>query len=116
MPPKFRSGLGEDEKYTVSAKHFIAGEENVLAIRVYRKYPRGGFNVAAPIFTDGNKAISTKGKWQHIIGDNQDYSTDVCVECAPGFWNAIVKCQGTIMGIVFFIVIFELIFFPLFFR
>ena len=74
MPPKFRSGLGEDEKHTVSAKHFIAGEENVLAIRVYRKYPRGGFNVAAPIFTDGNKAISTKGKWQYIIGDNQDYA------------------------------------------
>ena len=74
MPPKFRSGLGEDEKHVVANNHFVAGEENVLAIRVYRKYPRGGFNVGAPILTDGNLAISTKGKWQHIIGDKQDYA------------------------------------------
>ena len=74
MPPKFRSGLGEDEKHVVANKHFVAGEENVLAIRVYRKYPRGGFNVGAPILTDGKQAISTKGKWQHIIGDKREYA------------------------------------------
>ncbi len=74
MPPKFRSGLGEDEKHTVTKNHFVAGQDNVLAIRVYRKYPRGGFNVGAPILTNGKLAITTKGKWQHIIGDNQDYA------------------------------------------
>ncbi len=74
MPPKFRSGLGEDEKHTIAANHFVAGQDNVLAIRVYRKYPRGGFNVGAPILTDGKQAISTKGKWQHIIGDKTEYA------------------------------------------
>ena len=74
MPPKFRSGLGEDEKHTVSANHFVAGQDNVLAMRIYRKYPRGGFNVGAPILTDGEQAISTKGKWQHIVGDNEEYT------------------------------------------
>ena len=74
MPPKFRSGLGEDEKHTVAPNHFVAGQDNVLAMRVYRKYPRGGFNVGAPILTDRKQAITTKGKWQHIIGDNPEYA------------------------------------------
>ena len=37
------------------------------------------------------------------IGDNQDYSTAVCVECAPGFWNAVVKCQ--LIPIIFAVLI-----------
>ena len=74
LPPKFRSGLGEEERHTVAENHFVAGQDNVLAIRVYRKYPRGGFNVGAPILTDGEQAITTKGVWQHIVGDNQEYA------------------------------------------
>ncbi|MBT4011621.1 MAG: c-type cytochrome [Planctomycetaceae bacterium] len=74
MPPKFRSGLGEDTEHKIQAAQVLAGQSNVLAIRVYRKHPRGGFNVAAPVITNGKQAISTNGKWQTITGDDQGWA------------------------------------------
>ena len=48
------------------------------------------------------------------IGDNQDYSTAVCVECAPGFWRAVVKCQVIPIALTILIVLGEMIFWLIF--
>jgi len=74
MPPRFRSGLGEDTTHTIKAGSVLPGQANVLAIRVYRKYPRGGFNVAAPVITDGKHAITTRGNWRYRAGDDRSWA------------------------------------------
>lgn len=70
LPPKFRSGLGEDHEHSVPANSLVYGEANVVAIRVAQRFPRGGFNVAPPVLITGNQAIQMGGAWQFRTGDN----------------------------------------------
>ena len=70
LPPKFRSGLGEDHEHDVPANALLYGESNVIAIRVAQRFPRGGFNVAPPVLITGKQAIQMGGAWQFRAGDN----------------------------------------------
>ncbi|MCH2611714.1 MAG: hypothetical protein MK006_11670, partial [Pirellulales bacterium] len=70
LPPKFRSGLGEDHEHDVPANALLYGESNVIAIRVAQRFPRGGFNVAPPVLITGKQAIQMGGAWQFRAGDD----------------------------------------------
>ena len=70
LPPKFRSGLGEDHEHDVPANALLYGESNVIAIRVAQRFPRGGFNVAPPVLITGKQAIEMGGAWQFRAGDD----------------------------------------------
>jgi putative heme-binding domain-containing protein len=70
FPPQFRSGLGGSGRITVPARLVRFGEPNVVAIRVYQKDGRGGFNVAAPVLFGGERAIRLEGEWQFRAGDD----------------------------------------------
>ena len=74
FPPKYRSGLGSDERYSIKPQLLLPGQPNVLAIRVYFNLGRARFNVAAPLFVNGEQAISTAGTWQYQPGDNTQWA------------------------------------------
>ncbi len=70
FPPQYRSGLGGSGRFTVPARLVRFGESNVVAIRVYQKDGRAGFNVAAPVLFGGDRAIRLDGEWQFRAGDD----------------------------------------------
>lgn len=74
FPPKYRSGLGSDERYSIKPQLLLPGQPNVLTIRVYFNLGRARFNVAAPLFVNGEQAISTAGTWQYQPGDNTQWA------------------------------------------
>lgn len=77
FPPQFRSGLGADERFQVSAAHARFDPPNVFAIRVYDNFGRTGFNVAAPVIFGGDQAVRLEGKWQHRAGDDAAWATEL---------------------------------------
>lgn len=69
FPPEYRSGLGLTRRLSIDPKSVLFGESNVVAIRVYQKQGRGGFNVAAPVLFSSQQAIRMRGMWQLIYAD-----------------------------------------------
>ncbi len=69
FPPRYRSGLGEQEEHALPRDSIRPGEENQLAIRVYQQQSRTNFNVAAPVIVAGDEAIQLKGTWELHLGD-----------------------------------------------
>jgi len=74
FPPEFRSGLGKSEKFPVEASDVLGGQPNLIAIRVFQKQGRSGFNVAAPVLFGGKQAIRLLGQWQSTRGDDLDWA------------------------------------------
>lgn len=72
FPPEFRSGLGQAHRLNIPAGEFLAGEPNVIAIRVHHYHGRRGFNVAAPVLLGPDQAISTQGSWQAFAQDDAE--------------------------------------------
>jgi putative membrane-bound dehydrogenase-like protein len=70
FPPEFRSGLGQSNRLAVPADVLLAGEPNVVAIRVYHYHGRRGFNVAAPVLFGPDRAIRMQGAWQAFAEDD----------------------------------------------
>jgi putative heme-binding domain-containing protein len=70
MPPQFRSGLGETAQLTVRPADRRAAADHVIAIRVYYRDGRTGFNVAAPVIVAGEEAIRLSGEWRSRAGDD----------------------------------------------
>lgn len=74
MPPQFRSGLGETARLPIRPKDRAQGNEHVVAVRVYYRDGRTGFNVAAPVLFAGKEAIRLAGKWRSRPGDNAEWA------------------------------------------
>ncbi len=70
FPPEFRSGLGQSQRLTIPASAVLAGEPNVVAIRVYHYHGRRGFNVAAPVLFGPQQAIPLRGLWEAFGSDD----------------------------------------------
>ena len=70
FPPEYRSGLGATLRFPIDAKLVLAGQVNVVAIRVYQNEGRGNFNVAAPVIFGADQAIRLQGKWEATGGDD----------------------------------------------
>ncbi len=75
MPPDYRAAYGTNVRYTIAAKKVKAGQNAVLAIRVYDQGGRGGFKGVAPAIVRGNEAILLEGTWQFRTGDNLAWAT-----------------------------------------
>jgi putative heme-binding domain-containing protein len=75
--PQYRSGLGEQGRYTVSADVVRYGQFNVVAIRVYQYDPRPNFSVAPPVLINesAKQAIRMNGTWQYRGGDDVAWAT-----------------------------------------
>lgn len=74
MPPQFRSGLGETARLPIRPQDRAKGNEHVVAVRVYYRDGRTGFNVAAPVLFAGKEAIRLAGKWRSRPGDNAEWA------------------------------------------
>ena len=74
FPPKFRSGLGAESRFSIPADAVRWGEKNLIAIRVHQDAPRTNFNVAAPAVFAPQEAIHLRGSWMHRGGDNKQWS------------------------------------------
>jgi putative heme-binding domain-containing protein len=70
MPPNFRSGLGETARLAVPAAQRGPGDTHVIAVRVYYRDGRTGFNVAAPALMSGEESIRLAGNWLFQAGDH----------------------------------------------
>lgn len=70
FPPEFRSGLGQSQRLSIAADDVLAGEPNVVAIRVYHYHGRRGFNVAAPVLFGPDQALPMQGTWQAFGSDD----------------------------------------------
>lgn len=77
FPPRFRSGLGENGRFKVDSAFLKAGEDNIVAIRVFQNDPRPNFSVAPPVLLNetSNHGIRLEGKWQYRPGDKESWST-----------------------------------------
>lgn len=74
MPPQYRSGLGETGEFPIRAKDRRKAREHVVALRVYYRDGRTGFNVAPPVLFGGEEAIRLAGKWRFRPGDKPDWA------------------------------------------
>ncbi len=74
FPPQYRSGLGEESRFTVPGDALRCGQINVIAVRTYMKDARSNFLVAAPVLLAGNRAIRMEGQWQYRAGDHRDWA------------------------------------------
>jgi putative heme-binding domain-containing protein len=71
LPPGYRDGHStRPASYTVPGKHVRAGENNLLAVRVYNPKGPGGFTGAAPFLANDADAVALKGRWQFRTGDD----------------------------------------------
>jgi putative heme-binding domain-containing protein len=70
FPPQHRSGLGETGRYTIRAADRASGNEHVVAVRVYYRDGRTGFNVAAPAVVAGEQGIRLAGNWRVYATDD----------------------------------------------
>ncbi len=71
FPPEFRSGLGQSHRLAIPPGTLLAGEPNVVAIRVFHYHGRRGFNVAAPVLFGPDAAIPMAGPWQAFAADEE---------------------------------------------
>lgn len=72
--PEYRSGLGQSLRFKIAAGKLLAGEANVIAIRVFNYYGRRGFNVAAPVLFGPDAAIRMAGKWEASVVDDPQFA------------------------------------------
>jgi putative heme-binding domain-containing protein len=77
FPPEYRSGLGQDNDFPIPARLVLAGQPNIVAIRVYLSDARTNFNVAAPVLFAEQQAIRLAGEWEHRPGDDPKWSRTV---------------------------------------
>jgi putative membrane-bound dehydrogenase-like protein len=70
LPPAYRSGLSGQSRFAIPARLVRFGKENTVAVRIYRNFGRGGFNVAAPALFGPDEAIRLQGDWEMRIGDD----------------------------------------------
>ncbi len=69
FPPEFRSGLGKEAVFAVPAAAWRAGEDNVIAVRLYQRQARERFNVAPLLVLAGDQALRLEGSWLMRLGD-----------------------------------------------
>ncbi len=75
LPPKYKSGLSSKrDEYPVPPTAVVAGEYNIVAIRVYDHDGRGGFQGAAPALISGDRIILLGGKWEFRTGDRLQWA------------------------------------------
>lgn len=86
FPPKYRSGLGQSPQFAIPSKAVRAGEQNVVAVRVF-KVPgnRQNFNVAAPVLLSADEAIRLTGNWQFRNGDDPSWAKSPPDDQTPVF-------------------------------
>jgi hypothetical protein len=105
FPPRYRSGLGEQEEHPLDSGLLRPGEENQFAVRVFQQQSRTNFNVAAPVILAGNEAIHLKGTWELHVGDlspeqasrnNQvePFQERVAASSARGTWKLLDSDEG----------------------
>ena len=70
FPPRYRSGLGHSRRFPIPTEVIRSGEVNTVAVRVYHREGRLGFNVAPPVIFAGEQAIRLEGNWQFRPGDD----------------------------------------------
>lgn len=71
FPPKYRSALGDPERFPLPPDLIQAGSKALVAIRIYQEPERRtGFNVAAPVLFRGPQAVRLAGNWQMRAGDD----------------------------------------------
>ncbi len=75
FPPKFRSGLGSQDRHVIDPEIVNFGGQNVIAIRIYNSDGRSGFNVAAPVLFAAETAIRLAGPWQMRPGDDLTWAS-----------------------------------------
>jgi len=68
FPPFFRSALGANDRFFVSADKVQYDRPNCIALRICDNDGRSGFNIAAPVVFAGEHAIRLAGDWQHRAG------------------------------------------------
>jgi putative membrane-bound dehydrogenase-like protein len=84
FPPRYRSGLGDPEKFPIPAGLLKPGQANVVAVRIYQEPERRtGFNVAAPALFVGEQAARLNGTWQVRAGDDASWATASDVAAPP---------------------------------
>lgn len=84
MPPAYRSGLGEPDRFAVPADLLQYGRPNLIAVRIFLDQERRtGFNVAAPILFGGPEAIRLEGNWQSKTGDDSKWGAGDGVAAPP---------------------------------
>ncbi len=64
FPPGYRSGLGKSSRFPIPERILKFGAANWVAIRVYHREGRSGFNVAPPVVFAPDEAIRLSGAWQ----------------------------------------------------
>ena len=74
FPPEYRSGLGKSMWLPIDDRHVLFGQLNVVAIRIFHKQGRTGFNVAAPVVFGENEAIRLRGAWESVSGDDLQWA------------------------------------------
>ena len=84
FPPRYRSGLGDNETFQLPPNTLRPGEKNVVAIRVFQDLERRtGFNVAAPVLFAGDDAIRLQGNWQLKPSADEKWGAAADVNQAP---------------------------------
>jgi len=63
FPPRFRSGLGGQDRFPLGAGTIEPGRPAEIAIRTCVRDGRTGFHVAAPVLFGGDEAIRLAGSW-----------------------------------------------------
>ncbi len=74
FPPEYRSGLGQSSRLAIPPGTLLAGEANVVAIRVFNYFGRRGFNVAAPVLFGPDSALRLAGMWQAVTEDDAQFA------------------------------------------
>lgn len=77
FPPQYRSGLGENGEYSVSANLWKPGSLNSVAVQVYQNDPRPNFSVAPPVLVNLSKrqGIRLNGEWQYRPGNDAKWKS-----------------------------------------
>ncbi len=73
LPPGYRNGLDQANRYAVGPDLLEGKEIHWIALRVYDHEGRGGFKGGAPVLYAGGEAIELKGKWEFRAGDDKKW-------------------------------------------
>ena len=77
FPPTYLNGDTISARYRIPASSLKAGQQNLLAVRVYDHEGRGGFKGRAPRLIWGEEMMDLAGPWQFRTGDNPEWATEI---------------------------------------
>ncbi len=80
LPPNFKSGREDYQRFKVPPGMFKAGQYNAIAVRVYNKDGNGGFTARAPVVGGYFLECVLKGTWQFRTGDNLEWAGGAVAE------------------------------------